>query len=209
MQIINQMQQRWRQLGYLLILTLTGGCVTSPIPAQLNHQPVRNIELTAVQQHPTAFIGQAVRWGGQILRIINHRQQSEIELLAYPLDQSGYPQLNRAGLGRFIAKVTGFIDPNVYAAERLLTVVGAVDATQTGNIGEYNYRYPVIKVATHHLWPAIEPIILATPNPHDHYYYRYSPWYDPYPFGFGVEPWPRSRRHPFSTHLSIGIHGGW
>ncbi len=204
--LINLIQQYRRYLNYLMMLILSGGCATSPIPAELNHQPVRPIQLTAVQQYPTAFIGQAVRWGGQILRITNHPHQSEIELLAYPLDQLGYPQINRAGLGRFIANISGFIDPNLYDAERLFTVVGTISATQMGKIGDYDYRYPVINVAKHHLWPVIKPVILATPDPYNHYHYRYSPWHDPYPFGFGFEPWPYSPRYPF--HLSIGIHGG-
>jgi outer membrane lipoprotein len=61
-----------------------------------------------------------------------------------------------AALPRFHRCVFGFYDPAVYAADRDLTVVGRLVPPVKREIGEYRYRYPVVRADAVYLWPEPE-----------------------------------------------------
>jgi outer membrane lipoprotein len=77
--------------------------------------------------------------------------------------------------------VPEFLDPQVYAPDRQVTVTGTLLRTEAGKVGEYPYTYPVIQADAWYLWPE------ATERP---YGYLYPGWYDPwyydpwYPYGY-------------------------
>jgi outer membrane lipoprotein len=69
------------------------------------------VELAQVQHDPARFTGQPVRWGGTIIAVHNHPDNTEIKVLARPLDPAGAPRAGSEGQGRFIARVGSFIEP--------------------------------------------------------------------------------------------------
>ena len=157
------------------------GCA-SPLPAPLQSDPPDAPTLQQVLASPERHVGQSVRWGGVIIRIETQSDSSLIEVLAKPLDNQGRPLTVSDATGRFLSRVTGFLDPLVFQREREVTVSGRLGHSQTRTVGDYPYRYPVVEVDSWHLWE---------PRPT----YRTEPpyWYDPwYPWGYPY-PWWRDR----------------
>lgn len=160
--------------GFLLISALTSSCATQS-PPLLNEPPPGNPALEQVTTDTAAYAGRKVLWGGSIERLENHAQETWIEIVERPLDSSGRPRQSDHSGGRFIAKVAGFLDPVIYTRGRDISVTGSVDGDNSRKIGEFDYRYILVKVETEHLWP---PLVAAPPRYYDPF------WYDPwYPFG--------------------------
>ena len=76
-----------------------------------------------------------------------------MEILSRPLIYQGEPDSDAASDGRFLARFEGFLDPVAYAPKREITIRGRLESTILRHIGEYPYRYPLIKVESFHLWP--------------------------------------------------------
>jgi len=163
------------KLYSLLVLTslLMLGCQSAPqLPVPQTNPPV-----AAVQSNPGAHKDQQVTWGGVILSTEAKDKVTEVTILAKRLSSSTRPIEGDVSLGRFIAKINGFIDPAVYAAGRELSVYGVMIGTENRKVGEYDYLYPMVNVTSYHLWPV--------PVKYDDDYYWdpwYGPWYYPYPY---------------------------
>lgn len=100
--------------------------------------------------------GKQALWGGTILDTVNLKDNTQIEVLAYPLDSLHRPQLDKAPLGRFIIEAKGYLESATYAQGRQLSVLGDVVKLQSGKIGERDYNYPVLSSQQLHVWPTDE-----------------------------------------------------
>lgn len=133
-----------------LLLTLAG-CASGP------RLDTKNVDKNIVPNQAIAQIdsvrGKIVMWGGTIIASHNLQNATEIEVLAYPLDGDGRPQLNRTPLGRFIARHDAYLEPVDYAPGRLLTVVGPILDVRDGAVGQAPYRFPVVNAQQLALWP--------------------------------------------------------
>ncbi len=159
------------------------GCATQA-PAFLR-DPLPDVPaLASVSANPAAYVGRKVRWGGSIEQLDNQAQETWLEIVERPLDSNSRPRESDQSGGRFIAKVTGFLDPVIYTRGRDISITGSVDGEVSRKIGEFDYRYVVVKVDASHLWQPLAPAAPAT------YYdpFWYNPWY-PYPY------WPHRHRH--------------
>lgn len=96
--------------------------------------------------------GKTVLWGGTILDTRNLKDATNIEVLAYPLDTSQRPLLESKPLGRFIIVHQGYLEPASYAQGRVLTVLGKVSGSRSGNVGESTYIFAVISSEQLYLW---------------------------------------------------------
>ena len=101
---------------------------------------------------PAAAVQRTVAWGGAIVAIRNLREQTEIEILAYPLDYQNQPNLAAPPTGRFIGVHPGYLESVDYAPGRLITVVGTIAGTRDGEVGEARYVYPLVAIARLYLW---------------------------------------------------------
>lgn len=166
------------------LLILLSGCTTLPEP--LATPPAGNVQLAEVRAEPGRFTGNPVRWGGTITATRNLKDETVIEVVARPLGSDGRPLLTDQSDGRFLAKLTGFYDPSVYAAGREITLRGVITGSQEQAIGEHSYLYIVVQVEHLHLWAA------RLPEP-----VYYDPWYsDPwYPWG-----WPYPHHGPYHRY---------
>ena len=176
------------KLKYLLtgfiLAALTAGCASN-VPKLIQQKPPTNIEIIEARLNPERVIGSRVRWGGNIVAVENRKNHTLVEILGRPLSTSGEPDDSAKSKGRFLVRLSGFLDPEEYSRGRLLSVTGVLSANLKKSIGTYVYDYPVVTAEAHYLWPEVE----AYPYP----YYR-DPFYrDPF-----FNPWyPYGYRHPY------------
>ena len=164
------------------LLLLLSGCA-SQVPELIREAPAGDIRVDEVQQQPGApFIGNQVRWGGHIISVHNQSDATLIEVLSRKLDKNGKPDADSKSQGRFMARIPGFLEPEEYPKDRLITVTGQVNEVMEQPVGSYPYPYPVVDVEARHLWPKVK----SYPR---HYY---DPFYDPYFY-----PYPYWRRYPY------------
>jgi len=155
----------------LVPLLALAGCA-GDVPRAVREAPVETILPSEALAAPEAWRGHSVRWGGEIVGVENRKDQTWIEIVEKPLYGNGRPVRADTSRGRILGVVPGFLDPAVYANKRSITIVGVLETPVTRVIGEYSYRYPVVRVTSHYLWPT-EPEAV-------HHYYYYDPWW-PYP----------------------------
>ncbi len=179
-----------RSAACMVLSLLLAGCA-SDVPKSISEAPAIEITHAQALAQADALKGREVRWGGAIARIDNRKEETWVEIVERPLTSDGEPGYSNSRGGRFIAVVEGFLDPAIYAPNRLITVAGTLDGVTTRSIGEFPYRYPLVKVGTFYLWPRL---------PRHYYYppYWYDPWYPwryPYPYYVPAPPPPHPPRH--------------
>lgn len=175
-----------RRLVVAIVLPgLLGGCAGNP-PQGLEDTLPDAPAPRAVQSEPERYLGQAVRWGGEILGVHNQAGATEVELYDRPLSDNAEPRPEGGDGVRFIARIGGFLDPVDYKPGKRLTVRGRLAPAVTRAVGEYPYRYPVVDAEVFHLWPVYQP----PPEPPWYYDSYYDPWW---PWG----PWGPYWRRPY------------
>src|SRR4051794_32084492 len=147
------------------IAAALGACVTVPAPLQGQFAP-------ATPRDAAASNGQLVRWGGEIITVDPHADQTCFEILARELDGAARPYSRDPSNGRFIACRNGFYDPEEFKRGRDITIVGHVSGTEQRKGGEFDYTYPHVAADTIYLWPE-RPLYVASP----YYYDPWGPWW--------------------------------
>lgn len=157
------------------LLLLAVACTTvQPMPI-----PPENPSPSVVRDNLDSNLHKPVTWGGIILVTEAKQNVSLVTVLAKPLDSNGEPIDTEQSYGRFIAQFNDFRDPAVFAAGRVLTVVGTIQGSETRKIGDYDYVHPLVSVTDYRLWQVRQ---------NEPYYSPY--WYDPwYPYGYPWYPW--------------------
>lgn len=136
----------------ILCATLLLNACTSAV--QFDTQEVDpSLKPSTVSNNVTPHRNKQVLWGGVIMNTRNLKQQTEIEILAYPLDASHLPDTDQKPQGRFLVRHSGFLEPSEYGRDRLLTVLGRIERIKKSKVGESDYLYPVIASRQMHLWP--------------------------------------------------------
>ncbi len=170
----------WQTTSLLLVVMLSG--CASQVPVLIRNAPPGDLRVEEVQRKSDDFAGTEVRWGGTIISVSNQADETFIEVLSRPLNKEGKPQEDRKSGGRFLARIPGFLEPEEYPKDRLLTVTGRVREVIEQAVGNYPYPYPVVEVKAYHLWPEVK---RYPPR-------YYDPFYDPYFY-----PYPYWRRYPY------------
>src|SRR5204863_5097759 len=122
---------------------LLAGCASRP-PDPIQDAPPIDLSIAQVAANVSACVGQRARWGGRIAGVENRASETWLDVVAHPLDSDGRPRLGAESLGRFMARVNGFLDPAVYSSGRAVTVVGTVEGTLTRPIGGYPHTYLIV-----------------------------------------------------------------
>lgn len=97
--------------------------------------------------------GTRVLWGGVIINSKNLENATQLEILAYPLNDRQRPRLDRDPLGRFIIEHGGYLETADYAPGRELILTGTITGAKEGKIDAATYIYPAIAPEQIHLWP--------------------------------------------------------
>ena len=98
-------------------------------------------------------VGLAVTWGGTLIQASNQQDATELEILAYPLDDCGRPRTDRNPTGRFIALRPGYLETADLRPGRAITASGRILAVREGQIGDARYRLPMLEVSNPKVWP--------------------------------------------------------
>lgn len=168
-----------RVIASLSLLLLTA---CSNLPPAIKDAPQGDLQMADVKGGLTEYQGRAVRWGGQIVSVSNDAQGAVIEMVQFPLNGFGRPMLDRHSEGRFLAKTTEFIDPEIYKADSMLTIAGKLVGQTEKMIDKKTLKLPVVEVSLMHRWLPLDQRPVMPP---DYYYwgpypYGYDPWYDPF-----------------------------
>lgn len=176
-------------MRYLIPILFAGGLLSacsSTIPQLIKEAPPGNIQVEEAQQSPDAFRNAKVRWGGTILGVENLPETTQVEVLARRLSSNGKPIADSHPQGRFKVALPGFVEPEEFPKERLITVAGTLLEVAQGRVGEYPYPYPIVAPDSYYIWPAERDYDYAYPYYYDPFYY---PWYYPY--------WWHGHRYPY------------
>jgi outer membrane lipoprotein len=76
----------------------------------------------------------------------------------------------------------GYLDSEIYAKGRRVTIAGTVQGEKVQMLGEIEYHYPYLIVKEIHLWVERKGVQYEP-------YYQWGLWYDPYPWGMWYDPW--------------------
>jgi outer membrane lipoprotein len=162
------------------LVILCSGCA-HVISSDIRARSRSDVYFSSVLSNPGAFAGETVIWGGRIIETVNHEGYTTVKILQMALDSYGRPQGENTSMGRFMGRIAGFVDDEIYHRGRLITVAGEITGSETERLGETTYTYPVVQVKETHLWQ-------WPPYGYDDYPY----WYDPYD--------PRWYFYPYFRH---------
>ncbi|MBY6203335.1 Slp family lipoprotein [Halomonas denitrificans] len=129
------------------LLGLTG-CASIPAPLEGEYA-----ERPAPSATTPTQVGETFRWGGTVVATRPGEAATCLELLARELDRSHRPRESDRGLGRFRACHDGFLDPEIFAPGREVTVIGRLQGFETDSVGDYPYRFPRLETRSVYLWP--------------------------------------------------------
>ncbi|MEE4379616.1 MAG: Slp family lipoprotein [Candidatus Competibacteraceae bacterium] len=164
-----------------LAVMMLAGCANSGGYNPLRDTAFKGPTLQTVRTElgPDSYKGSRVRWGGEIARVENQRTETWLEVVEKPLQRSGRPRDVNTSEGRFIARISGFLDPAIYAAGRQITVIGKLTDKIQRTIGEYPYQFPVVAVDNYQLWEVRrDPEVIYYHDPF------WGPWYWPRPYSY-------------------------
>jgi outer membrane lipoprotein len=148
----------------MLAVATLAACMRPPRPLEGEFPP-----LTVADAQQGEHAGERVRWGGTIVATRPERDRTCIEVVSKPLDRRARSILTDQTYGRFEACARGFYDPEIYAEGREVTVVGTIEGTRAGKVGDYDYPFPRVDAEWVYLWPER--------RPERAYYYDPYPWY--------------------------------
>jgi len=140
----------------LLLLSLVFGCAPV-ISTELKAGADTSITFKEVQQHPDAYKGKIVLWGGKIIQVLPQADGSTlIEVLNSPLGWWGKPRKTVEFHGKFVILTTEPLDTSLYKWGNRITLAGEIQGKIEGsNIKELTdstYQYPVLLSKEMHVW---------------------------------------------------------
>ena len=163
----------------LSLLMLFTGC-TQAISDSIMKQVNPSIRFIDLQRDPQAFEGQMVLLAGVIVKT-TYQPDGKTLIEAYQT-QTNFekrPVHPDTSQGRFLGEYSGFLDSDIYAKGRQITLAGRFQGVKRMKLGEMDYPYPFVNIKEIHLWEKASP----------------RTYYDPYPWYPIGAPW--------------GIWGGW
>ena len=163
----------------LLSLITTVSCTV--ISRQVRSEAESPVPFKMLLEEADKYSGRTVILGGYILETENLVSQTILKVLQAPFRVGEEPDLRDRSQGRFVVYHSGFLDPEVYAKDRAITVAGRVTGSAVEKIGDEHVAYLKIENREIYLWPehiALPPYRYRRPYPG--YWYRYPPFADPY-----------------------------
>ncbi len=131
---------------------LLQGCAFA-ISSDLAKQADKTISFESLERNPDTYKGKLVIVGGIITQTTPLKQGVLIEVLQRPLDYWGKPQRTDKTGGKFLVYSSSYLDPLVYAPERVITVAAEVEGFRSKALGDTEYSYPILRSRELKLWP--------------------------------------------------------
>ena len=150
-----------------LFFVLLGAC--SALPPVMRDTPYTEAGLAAVNSNIAAYQEMPFRWGGTIIDVTTTEHSSQAQLLFYPLNAFGRPNVDREAKGRFSISSSQFLDPAIFTKDTEITVTGTLTGEIKQIVGEKTLTIPLLSVEHIHLWPKRQS--------YDHRYYNNYPFF--------------------------------
>jgi len=190
------------------------GCATPPIAKSLRQQ-ARPLTLEQVAANPVAYRGVTVIWGGSIIDTVNDTNGGAVYVLELPLSGDEKPVLGGISSGRFIARSSRFLDPEMFPHGWPVTVAGKVQGQAIEPVQQTTYAYPVLTIEQICTWPPQETGPYYEYGPYPYWPYWGWWWWGFYPgWGWGWYPGHYHGGYHGGGHWGGGAHyggggGGW
>lgn len=146
------------------------------ISKQVRDQVRPDITFGEVISNPERYKGQMIILSGIVIETENTREGTLLKVLQCPAGFRGKPRNADETGGRFLALDSRYLDADVFAKGRSVTIAGEIQGKRALPLGEIEYTYPLISVKEIYLWP------LEKRYPDRHYYYDYWWWRNRYPY---------------------------
>lgn len=185
----------------LICLTALMAWSCSSMSPQIKNEAMAPVRFDVLTNNIEQYVGKTVILGGYILETKNMNEVTRIRVLQSPLGFRDEPGSKDASEGRFLIVYEGFLDPEIYAKNRKITVAGIVKGFTEIEEKESKYTYLTIQNRELYLWP------LPRYSYDYPYYYRYYPYhYYPYfPYPYYWYPY-RFYWYPFGLHYYHYYH---
>lgn len=139
------------RIAVIAAAALLTACMAQPVVVAT--APVTPALPYEVAAEPERYAGAEVIWGGMILGLVNRESQTEVTILAYPLDSAQRPVPSAGSRGRFIIVLPGYVERQDYPDGLFVTLSGRLAGTRAGHVDEHAYVYPLVEAAHVHRWP--------------------------------------------------------
>ena len=168
----------YRMVILFLSLAILSGCAA--VNPQGMTGPVQKISLGEVVASPHVLKGKEVLWGGKIIKTVNKKEGTQVEVLQLPLDGNGKPKDVDTSEGRFFFWSEDYLDVMIYRPGRKVTVTGEIQGVKNAPLAEMEYIYPLLKATHVHLWE-LDPASIKVYHEYPPLFYRYPIWWG-YPY---------------------------
>jgi len=152
----------------LLVITITVACLSGcahVISKEVRQEVDPELTFAELRKDAQAHKGKAVLLGGVIVKTVNKKDGTLVEVYQTQMDREGRPiKLDVSG-GRFLALYKGLLDSEIYRKGRRVTIAGIVQGEKVMRLGELEYHYPYLVIKDLHLWKEEQPQS-----------YEYYPW---------------------------------
>ena len=148
------MNRTTQRLGLLAILVFSFWACAAGISSQARSQVTFFDSFQQLQEQPEQYRGETAMLGGKIVSVRVEAGVTELVVLQLAMGNGTRPTDNDKSQGRFLVRSAQFMDPAIYPQGTLITVVGRIMGSETRDIGQMPYRYPVIDVIELKKWPA-------------------------------------------------------
>ena len=163
-----------RSMPIVLLLSLAS--CAPVISKQIRDQVKPDLTLREVLKDPEHYKGQMVILSGVIIETKNTKEGTLLTVLQRPAGFRGKPKDVDESEGRFLALDIRYLDVNVFAKGRVVTVGGEVQGKRVLPLDEIEYAYPLIYVKEIYLWPVVEKRYYSPYYPYDHWWWRNRFW---------------------------------
>lgn len=143
----------WTRAAMIGVVAVISACATPAFDPKGAQTGVAPWEVAGQSRDGSAVVSGDVIWGGVILQVHHFENESEIEVLAYPLDSAQRPQPRAPSQGRFRIRMPGYVEAVDFPEGLFLSVRGRLIGTRDGVIEKSRYIYPVITDAQIRRWP--------------------------------------------------------
>ena len=144
-------------LKYLFLMTLCGliAVSCSVISKDIRSQAEPRIPFKEISRNPLKYQGRTVVIGGYVLENTASETQTTLTILQSPLKFEDEPDFKDNSEGRFKVSHQGYLDPEVYAKDRKITVGGTIAGCDKA--ASCHKPYPLIESNEIYLWPKYDP----------------------------------------------------
>ena len=169
---------------YILILALPALVACSSVSGEYRKKAEPRIDFKLLAANPDRYEGRTVILGGYIVETEITANHSYVHVLQTPLDISDMPGNRDRSLGRFIVRTDKYLDPEIYAKDRIVTVAGVVLGSREEQVGSRKLVVPLIlgeQIVLHPEYDRLRERFYD--GPFLPYYYDLYPFYYP-PYRF-------------------------